>query len=63
MYLTKKKNKYILYDLNEKILIITSHKGAMKQIMDEQRDVENKQSVFEPSNIDTSEVLIFSLSW
>ena len=56
MYLTKKKNKYILYDPNEKILIITSHKGAMNQIMEEQRDVENKQSVFEPSNIDTSEV-------
>lgn len=56
MYLTKKKNKYILYDLNEKILIITSHKGAMNQIMEEQRDVENKQSVFEPSNIDSGEI-------
>ena len=55
MYLTQKKNKYILQDLNGKILIITSHKGVVKEIMKEQRDVENKQSVFEPSNIDSGE--------
>ena len=56
MYLTKKRNKYILYDLNEKILIITSHKGVVKEIMEAQRDVENKQSVFKPSDIDSGEV-------
>lgn len=56
MHLKKRKNKYILYGLNEKILIITSHKGVVKEMMKEQRDVENKQSVFEPSNIDSGEV-------
>ena len=55
MHLKKRKNKYILYGLNEKILIITSHKGVVKEMMKEQRDVENKQSVFEPSNIDSGE--------
>ena len=55
MHLKKRKNKYILYGLNEKILIITSHKGVVKEMMKEQRDVESKQSVFEPSNIDPSE--------
>ena len=56
MYLTQRKNKYILYDLNGKILIITSHKGVVKEMMKEQRDVENKQSVFKPSDIDSGEV-------
>ena len=56
MYLTQRKNKYILQDLNGKILIITSHKGVVKEIMEEQRDVENNQSVFKPSEFDSGEV-------
>ena len=56
MYLKKRKNKYILYDHNEKILIITSHKGVVREIVEVQRDVENKQSVFKSSDINSSEI-------
>ena len=56
MYLTQRKNKYILQDLNGKILIITSHKGIVKEMMKEQRDVENKQPVFKSSDIDSGEI-------
>ncbi len=56
MYLTQRKTKYILQDLNGKILIITSHKGVVKEMMEAQRDVENKQSVFKSSDIDSGEI-------
>lgn len=56
MYFSQRKNKYILYDDNGKIIIMSSHKGIVREIMKEYRNVKSEQSVFKSSDIDSSEI-------
>ena len=55
--MVQKKNKYVLYDNNGKVIIMSSHKGVVRKIAKEYSEyAKDKQPVFESSNIDTSEV-------
>lgn len=56
MYFLERKNKCILYDDNGKIIIITSHKPIVRNMMKDYGNVKSKQPVFKPSDTDSSEI-------